>query len=202
MSEFFEYTTPIQDHTFTGTTGRMVDTLIELEEIHHRFGWDGLPPILYNICEGEIDDILSSPSELGIHGISAAEELFIISQGMKNIKTFSDEAMDRFHAAYSGPILCHCVIMESWMNSTLGDSGEDFEKFRAGRSLADIPGSLESRDVIAIVEEDTKIWISRVRGTDPVLYPVNNPAFASGGLMWNSLVDLHNAAREVMKSSS
>lgn len=176
-------------HGQTGTLGKVIDSLIDMELSHHEAGWDNVPVMFYYIGQHN-DGSLSTPqgARLGVNDQHPREDLRSIAYGMKN-----PLIAQYIYSAYKTKPICHSLIFECYINSSF-KSPEELQKaigkFNNPTSLADIPSSEEAREVFALFNNKS-IWITRFRGKDPqiILSEITNPNI--GGDMWDSLIDIH-----------
>lgn len=162
--------------------------LIELEAAHDSIGWDNLPPTVYIVARDR-DELVVCPVPLD-HG-HPRPLLVALAVGASKPENWPD-----LQHLYPAPPLAHILIMETWSRWAPMDNGEE-AAFRAGRALADIPGSIEGRYGIAMLG-DCDIHLARDRGEAPRILSndYTGPTTASDrfdGVMYRALRQLHTA---------
>jgi hypothetical protein len=139
--------------------------LFALERRLNRDGWDQ-PPALYTMhCEGRNVAIEPRPGSFpnaGAYVHSLADIFENHAAGRTLARTLATPSFAGF-----------AVDCESWQYH-----GNMPPEKRNGRKLADIPGSVECRDVMAVDVGGRLHWVSRIRGQQPY-----EPPYAHGGML-------------------
>jgi hypothetical protein len=195
---------------------KVLTSVVEmLEEQHEERGWDNSPTTLYRVCSlSDTDpDVLEhlpedlpedatvggfdvQSSQLGVFtDLHPRQELAMLAATLDDPDTLTRESFQRLLlATYPSPVITHILISEMWMNVITAENKAEFEKQRAGRMLADIPGTVEGRFAMAILA-DHMILLRRIRGKDPEVQtiPRNGPSTATlmGG-MAESMCKFHD----------
>jgi hypothetical protein len=178
---------PAATHTLTGPLGVAANILIDVEQVHHTAGWDNTPPTLYRVCHipGTITGYSVLPYRLGLlPDVHPRDELAAFAAGME-----TPAGVATVLSGYPGRPFIHLLVMEAWGRQFSGPA----ERAAETRMFADIPGSVELRTGIAI-HGDTRVSLTRRRGTDPVLTVL--PDAVDGGGMPSSLCRIHHRVTE------
>lgn len=172
-----------------GIVAEVARIMTDLESEHQQAGWDELPPVLYPVVRDGDDGFGAHLLYLGTPNVPPADQLTELASVMG-----TPQGAAEFGALYDTPPVAHMLIVEAWVAQPDEDETQEaFEARRAGRDLADIPGSIEARVVIAVLDEGS-LMLARKRGSEPEF--VGWSAVGSGitGVLRPALQVVHEAA--------
>jgi hypothetical protein len=197
----------------TGTVAHLAEIAKGVEEDHHRIGWDNMPVTLYAITrdpeipEGQEFSFALSPARLGQYDEPREElaHMASVTNVLAEMPSMIDEeSLRHFRNVYRQPLAAHMLVMEAWQHfvsdaTTEEEATAQFE----GRSLADIPGSVEVR-MATLVTDGHQIIVSRQRGKEPVFAHIDlsdeEEATSFSGGMMRSLTALHESTIMLIKA--
>lgn len=191
---------PVDQHGHPGVLGAVIDQLVAIEQHHHDAGWDNTPATLYGIYrEPSGGGYRHVRCRLGMTDMHPRDELAALAHGYEHADTLIRTLV---LSIYPAAPVGHAIVMEAWQQEGTAESMEEFERTRAGRMLADIPGSTECRFGFAMVARH-HVMLRRTRGTTPVLcvVPPEDEATIGGG-MFLSLRRFHLAALGIFRDAS
>lgn len=166
------------EHDLTGTAADVADCMIEAEANVHAEGWDNTPLTLYIMMKAEPEQFHVATVELG--------------GGRERIEWFADmldtaEAAPGLSELLAHPPIASFVVAEVWKHGYLT------EQERAGRDLADIPGSVEARFALGVTDQ-THVVVERQRGSVPTCVDTTGDGNADfAGPMMDALIRLYRS---------
>ncbi|MPZ66229.1 MAG: hypothetical protein GEU83_12170 [Pseudonocardiaceae bacterium] len=174
--------------------------MAELEDVHHRAGWDNTGAVLYPVCrDGQVVDGVIAYSTQQVHldqlpGSTPRESLHLLATLLS--QPGHQPSLAR---CYSSAPVAHILIHEAWMYSSAieVDDVTGLEEEIAGRRLADVPGSVEIRLAVAVLGRH-RLVVRRVRGEEPMLLHAdkNSPVgIEFAGLLMEALIAVDRAAK-------
>lgn len=168
--------TPIRDYHDDSPVGTLATLLIDIEAEHHTGGWDTRPPTLYTLCWDAPDVVVTSAP------LPDGAPRSLLQTIAQSLATTRGWAAGR-PLLYPGAPLAHAVVTETWLRISPHADPAEQARQRAGRSLADMPGSVEGRTALLTTTKD-EIVLNRIRGHDPqigISRPgADTPSFAGG----------------------
>ena len=153
---------------------------LDLEAQAHKNGWDA-PPVVgvfYDVGIGY--RTASIPVDIAEVHPETRVALKALAESMRATREIRAPLNDQFTPEVRSQLAGIWLIHEAWVSDIAPEE-------RGGRSLADIPGSWESRGVVVIDCGGRVVYVRRTRGEDPV---VEGEDVAVTGAMVEALADL------------
>lgn len=136
----------------------------KIEQAAHRNGWDQPPVLGYFARLHSSAGYVVRPMPIhlpGLHGSARiAVEIMVEAFRAGHEEGIGSRAAELFPADLRNMLAGIWLATEAWMNSIPVEE-------RGGRSLADIPGSVEVRNVALIDCGGRSVYVDRVRGDKP-----------------------------------
>ncbi|MEU3269685.1 hypothetical protein ABZ639_02505 [Saccharomonospora sp. NPDC006951] len=190
---------PVNEHGQHGTDGLLVDIMAAVERQQQAEGWHLTAPALHRVCLTE--PVLSlrpgRPAPIGVWPIRlppaesergrVAAFACLMERAAERLQ-LNDKVWRR---AYPSKPLAHLAVVEAYHNVDFPP--EELAKLHAtGRTLADVPDSVEIRLVLAATE-DRAFAVWRQRGDLPMFHPVTDAA-TEGRALADQLARMQKAA--------
>lgn len=175
-------------HSLTGVLGEVADLLIEEERRWQENGWDNNQPAWYRIERlpgGELGTLKCGLGGMTHPDAQPRDDLYRLARVAE-----MPHWADSMKLMLPDPPVGHMLLMEAWVNY------DELTEEQRGCSLADIPGSLEARNGLALVGKRT-LMLHRERGQEPLVFVDGQDGFHlkgdGAGSMFQSIIDLHVA---------
>jgi hypothetical protein len=178
---------PVHDHGLRGRPGSVAGIMAGAESAHHERGWDNTPAMMYRIA-------LSPYAADGMFDLSAwtvfeCDDLRLYADALEATPPAHRNALEP-----GGAPVAHVFIAEGYRAGYPMAEPPD-------RALADLPGSIETRFAIGVVEGERVLYLRRDRGRAPEIMDTpmtDGPVDRLGGeLVFPHLVRVHRAARRL-----
>lgn len=139
------------------SSAEVIARITNVEQAIHRGGWDEPPSLhmLYGAGNYRVPGSAPNPAGAQLERLSYA--LDEATQPAARLLLAQIIARDPLAVMF---------VCEAWMNSSFAS---DEERQQDGRNLADIPGSVEARQAMAVALDGHLYALTRVRGQKPVV---------------------------------
>ncbi|WP_020500546.1 hypothetical protein [Sciscionella marina] len=149
--------TTLREHGLTGLLGGIATQLIATEAMHHQLGWDRNAPSLYRVFSR------NTPERCWVEQLPLDRHPARLCAELDQLRDTEPDITQ--HRAW--PPVAHILVLEGWSREYRADSVDQAERLRAARDHADLPGSVEVREAVAVTE-DRQLQLHRQRGCRPL----------------------------------
>jgi hypothetical protein len=185
---------PARRHGLKGDLAVVAGVVAGAEECHDERGWDMTPPVVYVLTRNAPPARTLVDMSRGVVGLSMTP---VNEPGdLARIAWLLETGTETERAGFDPPgePLAHVFLAEGYRAGTT-------DPVPAGRDLADVPGSIETRFAVAIVGAADVIYLRRDRGGRPEILHTSTdagpPDRLGGEHIYPGLVRIHAAARRL-----